>query len=205
MNENTTTTVTGRDPAQRRRKLLAVTAGGLVLGIGAAVTLASWTDTEVAAADFGAGTFALESSTDGETFGDHTPPAEALTLSFDELAQNLSPQDEATAVYAVRLDQASTYAATVSGSVAATGNAADNLSYTIEQVSDIDGGTSVGSALVTDEAVTAGTAHEGMFDLTALSDVVYLKVTVAADDDLGQGETADVTWTLTGTSGESLG
>ncbi|WP_221586221.1 SipW-dependent-type signal peptide-containing protein [Microbacterium sp. G2-8] len=192
------------DRTQRRRKLLAITAGGLVLGVGAAVTLAAWTDTEVAVGDFAAGQFALESSTNGTTFTDTTPPENALTLSFDELAQNLSPDDQASAVYAVPLDQASSYQATVAGSVSATGSAADNLTYTVQQVTDIAGGTTVGGALVTGEAVTAGTTHEGMFTLDALDEIVYLKVSVSADSDLGQGETASVTWNLTGTSGESL-
>ncbi|GAA1483917.1 SipW-dependent-type signal peptide-containing protein [Brachybacterium fresconis] len=188
---------------QRRRKALAITAGGLVLGVGGAMTLASWTDTEVADGSFAAGSFALASSTDGTTFVDTSAPADALTLSFDELAQNLSPSDSATAVYAVRLDQSSSYAATVDGAVTASGTAADNLSSSIEQVSDIDATETIGS-LVAAESVTAGTEHPDLFELDALSDVVYLKVTVTADSELRQGESADVTWTLTGTSGESL-
>lgn len=206
MNNHTDTHAINADNsrARRRRKLLSITAGGLVLGVGAVVTLASWTDTEVAAGDFAAGRFALESSLDGTNFTDHTPPAEPLTLSFGSLAQNLSPNEEASAVYALRLDQASTYTAEVAGTVTASGSAADNLSYTIERVSDIAGGTPIGSPLVSDEPVSAGTAHDNLFGLTSTSDVVYLKVTVAADDSLGQAETADVTWTLTGTSGESL-
>ncbi|WP_198684002.1 SipW-dependent-type signal peptide-containing protein [Brachybacterium sp. YJGR34] len=196
-----TTDTTKKSP--RRRRLLALTAGGLVLGISGMVTLASWTDTEVAEGSFAAGTFALESSTDGETFSDTTPPAEALSLSFDPLAQNLSPTDSASAVYAIRLDQSSSNAATVDGAVTASGSAADNLDYTIEQVSDIDATETIGT-LVSGESVAAGTSHADLFTLDELSDVVYLKVTVSADADLGQGETADVTWTLTGTSGAGL-
>ncbi|NUL44771.1 hypothetical protein F7P69_06120 [Cellulosimicrobium funkei] len=204
MTTSTTPTPTeDRAPTQRRRKLLAITAGGLVLGIGGAMTLASWTDTEVADGAFAAGTFALESSTNGTTFTDTTAPAEALTLDFDGLAQNLSPTDTASAVYAVRLDQSSDYAASVDGAVSATGTAADNLSYTIEQVNDIDATETV-RTLIDEESVTATTPHSSIFQLNSRSDVVYLKVTVAADADLGQGETAAVSWTLTGTSGESL-
>ncbi|XSS44541.1 SipW-dependent-type signal peptide-containing protein [Propionibacteriaceae bacterium Y1685] len=39
------------------RKFRAALAGGLVLGIGAVVTLAAWTDDENAAGQFSAGTF----------------------------------------------------------------------------------------------------------------------------------------------------
>lgn len=201
--QNTQITTEGREPTQRRRKLLALTAGGLVLGIGGAMTLASWTDSEVADGSFAAGSFALESSTDGTTFTDTTAPAAPLTLNFGDLAENLSPTDTATAVYAVRLDQSSDYTAIVDGAVSASGSAADNLSYSIEQVSDIDATDTVGT-LVNGESVTAGTTHAALFDLGSRSDVVYLKVTVAADSELAQGESADVTWTLTGTSGESL-
>ena len=55
-----------------RRKVLAVLAGGLVLGVGTAVTLAAWNDSEFATGDFAAGTFVFQGSTDNETFEDHT-------------------------------------------------------------------------------------------------------------------------------------
>lgn len=64
---------------QRSRRVRAVLAGGLVFGVGAAATLASWTDQEVATATITAGTFAIESRTNLGAFEDspHTP---ALTL-----------------------------------------------------------------------------------------------------------------------------
>ncbi|MFI2105342.1 SipW-dependent-type signal peptide-containing protein [Isoptericola sp. NPDC019693] len=196
------TTAQAAEPARRRRKLLALGAGGLVLGIGAVVTMAAWTDTEVATGDFAAGSFGLQSSADGADFADHDTSAEALTISFGDLAQNLSPTDSATAVYAVRLDPASTYGADVTGVVEASGAAADNLTYTVQQVDDIDGSTAQGT-LVSSESVQATGSHD-LFTLDALSDVVYLKVTVTADEDLAQGETATVLWTLTGESTTSL-
>ena len=39
----------------KRRKVLAILAGGLVLGVGTAVTLAAWNDSEFASGDFAAG------------------------------------------------------------------------------------------------------------------------------------------------------
>lgn len=45
------------------RKMAAVLAGGLVLGIGAATTMAAWTDSQEVTATFKAGIFKLESKT----------------------------------------------------------------------------------------------------------------------------------------------
>lgn len=200
--QTTTRTVDSRDPSRRRRKLLALGAGGLVLGIGAVVTMAAWTDTEVVQGNFAAGTFGLQSSANGTDFSDHDTSAEALTIAFDDLAENLSPTDSATGVYAVRLDPTSTYGAAVSGVVEASGDAADNLTYTVQQVTAIDGTTTQGT-LVPSESVRAPGSHD-LFTLDAKADVVYLKVTVTADEDLAQGETANVLWTLTGESTTSL-
>ena len=50
---------------QRRRKIQALAAGGLVLGVGATATLAAWTDQETTAGSFASGEFALESNTVG--------------------------------------------------------------------------------------------------------------------------------------------
>lgn len=50
----------------RNRRIKAVLAGGLVFGIGATATVASWTDTEVADGSFEAGTFNIELSVDGQ-------------------------------------------------------------------------------------------------------------------------------------------
>lgn len=161
--ENTQTMTEEREPSQRRRKLLAITAGGLVLGLGGVLTLASWTDQEAAQGSFAAGTFALESSTDDAAFTG-TSPESPLSLSFSELADNLSPNDSATAVYAVRLDQSSDYAASVDGAVSATGSAADNLTYQIQQVSDISG-TTVEGTMISSESVTSGVNHVGVFGL----------------------------------------
>ncbi|MBB1022229.1 hypothetical protein G6030_13170, partial [Dietzia sp. E1] len=49
----------------RSRRTRAVLAGGSVLGIGAVVTLAAWTDDNWAGSTFSGGTFAVESSASG--------------------------------------------------------------------------------------------------------------------------------------------
>jgi predicted ribosomally synthesized peptide with SipW-like signal peptide len=63
------------------RKVAAVLAGGLVLGIGTATTLAAWTDQEQAQATFTSGVFKLMSSTDGTAFEDHTSNVATLTFN----------------------------------------------------------------------------------------------------------------------------
>lgn len=47
------------------RRVRALLAGGLVLGLGVSATLAAWTDTEVASGAFGASTFGTQSSVNG--------------------------------------------------------------------------------------------------------------------------------------------
>lgn len=48
---------------QRRRKIQALAAGGLVLGVGASATLAAWTDKAMSTGQFTAGQFAIEANT----------------------------------------------------------------------------------------------------------------------------------------------
>ena len=54
--------------ANRRRKISAILAAGMVLGVGTTATLAAWNDSEYAQGSFAAGTFNLEGSTDGTTY-----------------------------------------------------------------------------------------------------------------------------------------
>lgn len=53
------------EKGQRRRKIQALAAGGLVLGVGATATLAAWTDKEMTVGEFTTGQFALEANTLG--------------------------------------------------------------------------------------------------------------------------------------------
>lgn len=69
---------------RRRRSWLrarAVLAGGLVLGIGAAVTLAAWTDNEYSTATVASGRFGIVGAMSGGAFGDHSSSPGA-TLTF---------------------------------------------------------------------------------------------------------------------------
>jgi predicted ribosomally synthesized peptide with SipW-like signal peptide len=62
---------TSRGRRIRALRLRAVLAGGLVLGVGAAVTLASWTDNEFAAGSFSSSVFDTQSSVNGAAYADN--------------------------------------------------------------------------------------------------------------------------------------
>src|SRR5690606_23874046 len=67
------TTTTSARRSGTSRKVRALLAGGVVLGIGAAATLAAWNDSEYAGATFTAGSFNLEGAVDGAdgSYTDH--------------------------------------------------------------------------------------------------------------------------------------
>ncbi|SDT10653.1 SipW-cognate class signal peptide [Brevibacterium siliguriense] len=195
----------------RSRKFKAILAGGIVLGVGAAVTLAAWTDDEWAEGVFGAGSFNVQGSTNGTDFDDHKSSDGAAALTFDlDGADNLSPGDTVAAPFVLRLDGATTYDATVAlTSAAGGGDNAAALTYEIVQVASAGDcsasatGTSVvpaGTALdstagASDFALTAGAG-------TATGAPVALCFKVTADDTLTQGQDTTAQWQFTATSAE---
>lgn len=197
----------------RSRKFKAILAGGIVLGVGAAVTLAAWTDQEWAEGIFGAGDFNVEGSTTGaeDSFDDHTSSDGAAELSFElPASDNLSPGDAVAAPFVLRLDEATTYDATVDlTSAAGTGDNASNLTYGIVQVANA-GACEVGATgtqiVPSGTALTATTGKQG-FNLAAGADgaagaPVTLCFTVTAGDDLTEGDAATAQWQFTATSAE---
>ncbi|WP_166969995.1 SipW-dependent-type signal peptide-containing protein [Brevibacterium atlanticum] len=193
----------------RSRKFKAILAGGIVLGIGAAVTLAAWTDDEWAEGVFGAGSFNVEGSTDGTAFTDHESADGAASLDFElPASDNLSPGDAVAAPFVLRLDESTTYDATVDlTSAAGTGSNATNLSYGIVQVANA-GACTVGAAgtqIVPSGTPLSSTTGKQGFSLTAGADdaagePVTLCFTVTAGNDLTEGENATAQWQFTATS-----
>ncbi|GAA4282497.1 hypothetical protein GCM10022261_00280 [Brevibacterium daeguense] len=195
-------------PSRRSRKFKAILAGGIVLGVGAAATLAAWTDDEWAIGDFQAGSFNLEGSTNGSDYTEHEIEGDAATLGFETGADNLSPGDSYAAGFAVRLDDTTSYDATVE--LANVTDAAENvtgLTYGVVQVESF--------AVCTPEAtgtsiVAAGTALDagtGSFEVTAGPDTsagapVNLCFQVTANDELSQNQSTTATWQFTATSVE---
>lgn len=96
----------------RARALLA---GGLVLGIGAAVTVAAWNDSEYVDTTITAGTFQIEGSTTSATAGyaDHAVSTTSTTLSFSSPVTAITPGTTTYASFWVR-----TKATSVAGTVA---------------------------------------------------------------------------------------
>jgi predicted ribosomally synthesized peptide with SipW-like signal peptide len=193
------------DTRRRRHQLLALGAGGLVLGIGAVVTMAAWTDTERSTGDFDAGRFGLVASVDGQTFSDN-PGSPGLELTFDTASTLMSPGSTSYAAYAVQLTADSDYAADVvlTDSIG-TGSAATDLTYTILGT-DTFGCTAstTGTELVTDQPATAAPGAS-LFSLDAAGDPAFLCVQVTAGENLTQGSSGSIEWTLTGTSTTQLG
>ncbi|WP_223693748.1 SipW-dependent-type signal peptide-containing protein [Leifsonia poae] len=71
-----------RSRSVRALRLRAVLAGGLVLGVGATVTLASWTDNEFATGTFSSSVFDTQSSVNGAAYADNaTAPGATFTLA----------------------------------------------------------------------------------------------------------------------------
>lgn len=196
----------------RGRKVRALLAGGLVLGVGAAVTLAAWTDQEWAIGQFGAGSFNVQGSADGTTFADHVTSGGAAALTFDLAtdADNMSPSTVVAAPFVLRLNGETSYDATVLLSdAAATGDIAPNLTYGIVQVAGaadctpeavgvevVAPGTAVGtSPAITPLALTAGAGAEVGSELA-------LCFQITAGDSLGQGQAGTASWEFTATSNE---
>jgi predicted ribosomally synthesized peptide with SipW-like signal peptide len=112
-----------RRDRSRLRRIRAVLAGALVLGIGGSVTLASWTDTEYASGSFTASRFSLEStvsspySVAGPWTVNETAPG--ATLAFN--ATGLYPGSTVYAPIALRTQTGSTAGTTSLGAAAVTG------------------------------------------------------------------------------------
>lgn len=140
-----------------RRKVLAVLAGGLVLGVGAAITLAAWNDSEFATGTFKAGTFNLQGSSDGTTYTDHATSGTAATLSFSlpaGVVDHMTPGDTVYAPFWVRLAANTTSDASLTAAGVTAGSLGNEskFAYTI---------TAIGAAQTCDSSATGTTIASG--------------------------------------------
>ncbi|WP_431220627.1 SipW-dependent-type signal peptide-containing protein [Leifsonia xyli] len=188
------------DRTVRRRRLKALLASGLVLGAGAAVTLAAWNDSEFVTGTFSAGTFNLVGSTDGTSYADHPTAGARATAAFTVNSAALTPGDVTAAPFAVRLAAGTTNDATVTVSAAGTSGTVSELSYQLLQTSSFGcTATTTGTTLVP-AGQALGTAPGGItFALTkgagaAAGAPVYLCFKVTAGANLVQGQTGGATW-----------
>lgn len=167
-----------------RRKVGAILAGGLVLGVGAAVTLAAWNDSEFASSTFTAGSFTFTGSTDGTTFAEN-PAAPGASLDFELSPTNLAPGDSVYAPYSLRVT-GNDATVTPEAPVFTDDLTSSKLTLEVKQVGahGCDATAFDGSA----ENVTATP-----FDIAVGSDVnLCLKATATAS--LAQDDTGVVTW-----------
>ncbi|MCH8569792.1 SipW-dependent-type signal peptide-containing protein [Nesterenkonia sp. AY15] len=172
----------------RRRKIKAVVAAGTVLGIGAVATLATWNDSEFAQGLFGAGSYNVESSEDGNGFAEH-PEGEPAQLQFS--AANAAPGDKFAAPLWLRTDEETTIdgmitgitsvgtgqvenfvdvrVLEVTGGTCAAGSNSGNVIATGAHLGELEGALSKDEQirLVNGESDTAGTSVQLCFQVTA--------------------------------------
>lgn len=192
----------------RCRRIRAVLAGGLVLGIGTAVTLAAWNDSEYSAATFTAGQFGIVGATDGVAFTDH-PVASPAALTFTVAPTAMAPGNTTYALFSVK-----TVNPSVAGTLQLTAGAptgtglAPFLTYGVKTVTGptcnsttYAAGTSV-SVVADGSALTAGGATAQSLAANGAAAVNYcIAVTLpTAAPNGAQGLTMTQTWTFTGTS-----
>ncbi len=200
-----TSTETGEN-RDRRRKVAAVLAGGLVVGVGTMATLATWNSAEYASGTFTAGKFNLQGSVDQTAFSDYES-APGAGLSFSTPVSALTPGDTVYAGYALRLDKNSSNAGAVVVSAQAGTGDVSNLTYSLFTTNAK--GCSDTSTIVT-KVVADGTAVGTVGSPTTFTVAkpsggsdgapVYLCFKVTAGSSLQQGQTGTATWKFTATS-----
>lgn len=193
----------------RARKIRAVLAAGMVLGVGATVTLAAWNDSEFAGSSFSAGSFNMEGSTDGTAYSDHAGAGSAASLSFTLNPSNLSPNQTVYAPFAVRLAAGTTTGASVALQAVTNTGTVTNLTYTLVRTTSItcdaaavSGGTPMvpaGTALSSVGTPAAFTLAKGASATTAGAPQ-FLCFAVTAGTGLVQGQSGTATWQFQATS-----
>lgn len=173
-------------PKNRRRKIQAVLAGGAVLGIGAAVTLANWTDQNWAEGLFGGGHYAVESSETGEegSFSTHqsVTDADELVFEFSENTDNAAPGEEFTATWYVRVNAETSY---------------DGVITALETYEGNDGGEAFSWEATTDgAAVVEALLPQGADGDPGETVEIDFLVTAAEDPDVLRGADETITWQL---------
>ncbi|KJQ54122.1 SipW-dependent-type signal peptide-containing protein [Microbacterium sp. SA39] len=191
----------------RSRRIRAVLAGGLVLGIGSAATLAAWNDSEYATATFTAGRFDIVGAADGNTFTSHATTATAAALTFVAAPTAMAPGTTTYALFSVKTTNPSIAGALQwnAGTPGGTG-LATHLTYGVRTISGTacnsttyPGGTAVvadGSALTANGAATQAVLANGGNQVNYCV-AVTLPLTAA---NAAQSLTMTQTWQVLGTS-----
>lgn len=203
-----------RAALSRGRKVKALLAGGLVLGIGSAATMAAWTDNEASTASFGSGTFAIQTSVDGQNWDS------GAQMKFN--ASNMYPGSIVYAPVFVRTTASTSYDAEITASAEgiSTSNAfVDALVYksVVQQITpsaapsfscgpelftagaEYAFGTPTGAIALKTAASPNGkqVASKASSNVLAYCFQVQLKVDASSE---AQGKSATHTWTFAGQS-----
>ncbi|MFS0854135.1 SipW-dependent-type signal peptide-containing protein [Microbacterium sp. 179-I 3D4 NHS] len=192
----------------RSRRIRAALAGGLVFGVGAAMTLAAWTDSENAGASFTAGRFDIVGAPDGVSFSSHPSPGAPSALSFAVAPTALAPGTTTYALFSVRTANPS-IAGTLqltAGTPTGTGLAA-HLTYGARTIGASTSCTATtygtGTVVVPDgSALTVGATGTQAVAANGASQVNYcLAVTLPTTaSNTAQGLTMTQVWQVVGTS-----
>ncbi|WP_167132168.1 SipW-dependent-type signal peptide-containing protein [Paramicrobacterium chengjingii] len=190
-----------RRPASWFTKLRAVLAGALVLGVGAAVTVAAWNDSEFAQGTFSASTFGIVGATNGVDFSEHPDAASAAALTFTAPFDAMSPGSTAYAAYSVQTTADSTVGGTVALS-AASGNSTGLgqwLTYSVRTIAgaDCNATTFAGGESVATDGTATRTLSSGGSDQVNYCFAITLP---AGTPNEAQGTSVDASWTFTATS-----
>lgn len=172
---------------QKSRKIRAIAAGGAVLGLGAAITLAAWSDSEFAFGEFATGSFQIESSLDGTSW-ENTSEDDRLALTFAG-GDSLIPGEIVATPYYIRNTETSAADATVTyneENIAASIEGA--LSTRIVEVAD-------GGACTADLTGTGMTAGTGTFPLNVGDQQVLCMLVEFDEGHTGNVElTGEIEW-----------
>jgi len=190
----------------RSRRIRAVLAAGLVFGVGAAMTLAAWNDSEYGGATFTAGRFDIVGSTDGTTFTSH-PVGSPAALTFSAPFSALAPGNTVYALFSVRTANPSVAGALQFSVSSTTGTGLGaHLRYGVRTISGIACNNTTfaaGTVVVADNSVMStggtGTQAVGANGSTTVNYCIAVTLPLAADN-TAQGLTAIQTWLVTGTS-----
>lgn len=219
VDQHTTDAVSGDPRDTRRRKIRALLAGGLVLGIGAAVTLAAWTDNVFGEAEFSAENWNVQGdfSADGSgAWAEYATDGTAGTFTYTTGFDALSPGTTVYSPVALRVGTAAgaggAYDANVTllGATNPGGGAlGEFLRYTVSSgvsATDCNSGTLAGGTAIVapDSTLDTGSAANAVtlpLDGAAvpLCFAVTLPQTVAPDVVAGQ-TTGRVVWQFEATA-----
>lgn len=191
----------------RSRRIRAILAGGLVLGVGAAATLAAWNDSEYATATFTSGKFDIVGAIDGATFSGHATSGTAAGLNFQLPPTAMAPGSTTYALFSVKTANPSVAGNLLlsAGTPGGTGLAA-HLTYGVRTVATAvcDATTySTGTVVVAaGSALTAGAAGTQPVAANGGSQVNYcFAVTLPTTaPNAAQSLTMSQTWQILGTS-----